>query len=99
MAGEISADHVGADGFEGDYDDDLDNPAKYVRLAAEIRQLVKSGQLQPGDSVPSIAVLSADRGWARQTCAKALRLLTEEGVLTLFPGSGYHVTRKRRGRQ
>jgi DNA-binding GntR family transcriptional regulator len=79
-----------------EYDDDLEHPNKYVRLAAEIRALVEAGRLLPGDPVPSIAALTAERGWARQTCAKALRLLTEEGVLTLFPGSGYHVTRPSR---
>jgi GntR family transcriptional regulator len=84
---------------EDDYDDSLDHPNKYVRLAAEIRARIESGEYGPGDSVPSIAVLCAERGWARQTCAKALRRLTDEGVLTLFAGSGYHVARKPKNRK
>jgi DNA-binding GntR family transcriptional regulator len=41
---------------------------------------------------PSITTLSQQYGHARQTCAKALRTLEEEGLLTRIPGLGYYVT-------
>ena len=67
-------------------------PLKYRQLTAEIRSWLDKGIYLPGDSVPSITALSADRGWARQTCARAFRQLADEGLLTLYPGAGYHVT-------
>jgi DNA-binding GntR family transcriptional regulator len=36
--------------------------------------------------------LVARYGTARQTAAKALRLLSEEGILARYPGFGYYVT-------
>jgi DNA-binding GntR family transcriptional regulator len=42
---------------------------------------------------PSITTLSQQYGHARQTCAKALRTLEDEGLLTRVPGLGYYVTR------
>jgi len=41
---------------------------------------------------PSITPLSQQYGHARQTCAKALRTLEDEGLLTRIPGLGYYVT-------
>lgn len=69
-------------------------PLKYRQLTAQIRGWLDKGVFLPGDPVPSITALSTDRGWARQTCARALRVLADEGLLTLYPGAGYHVTKK-----
>jgi DNA-binding GntR family transcriptional regulator len=77
----------------GDYDEDLDSPLKYVRLAAEVRGWLTSGRYRPGDRVPSIDALSAERGWSRPTCARALQALEAEGLLRRYPGAGYVVTR------
>jgi DNA-binding GntR family transcriptional regulator len=41
---------------------------------------------------PSITTLSQEYGHARQTCAKALHVLEEEGLLARIPGLGYYVT-------
>jgi DNA-binding GntR family transcriptional regulator len=41
---------------------------------------------------PSITTLSQEYGHARQTCAKALRTLEDEGLLTRIPGLGYYVS-------
>jgi DNA-binding GntR family transcriptional regulator len=40
---------------------------------------------------PSITTLSQQYGHARQTCAKALRVLVDEGLLVRIPGLGYYV--------
>ncbi|MBV9858159.1 MAG: GntR family transcriptional regulator [Streptosporangiaceae bacterium] len=50
------------------------------------------GALAPGMPTPSITTLSQRYGHARQTCAKALRMLEDEGLLTRIPGLGYYVT-------
>jgi DNA-binding GntR family transcriptional regulator len=65
---------------------------KYVRLAAVIRSRILDGSLRPGESVPSISVLAAEHGWARQTCSKALRMLEAEGLVLRVRGIGYLVS-------
>jgi DNA-binding GntR family transcriptional regulator len=64
-----------------------------VRLAARLRREIAEGTLAPGNPTPSITTLSQQYGHARQTCAKALRTLKDEGLLTRIPGLGYYVTR------
>ena len=63
-----------------------------MRLAARMRREIAEGTLAPGMPTPSITTLSQQYGHARQTCAKALRTLEEEGLLTRIPGLGYYVT-------
>jgi DNA-binding GntR family transcriptional regulator len=65
---------------------------KYVRLAAALRGRILDGTLRPGESVPSITTLVTEHGgWARQTCAKALRMLEAEGLLIRVYGLGYFI--------
>ena len=67
------------------------DPRAYIRLAAELRRAIADGTYPPGTPTPSITTLSQRYGHARQTCAKALRLLVDEGLLTRYPGLGYYV--------
>jgi GntR family transcriptional regulator len=67
------------------------DPRAYIRLAAELRKQIAEGKLPPGSPTPSITTLTQDHGHARQTCAKALRLLVDEGLLIRYPGLGYYV--------
>jgi Bacterial regulatory proteins, gntR family len=71
---------------------DESDPRAYVRLAARLRREIVEGKLAPGMPTPSITTLSQEYGHARQTCAKALRTLEDEGLLTRIPGLGYYVT-------
>jgi DNA-binding GntR family transcriptional regulator len=73
---------------------DESDPRAYVRLAAILRKEISEGTLGVGKPTPSITTLSQQYGHARQTCAKALRLLEEEGLLTRVPGLGYYVKSK-----
>ena len=68
------------------------DPRAYVRMATLIRQQIAEGKLQPGDPTPSIEILTKEHKHARQTCAKALRLLVDEGLAHRIPGLGYYVT-------
>jgi DNA-binding transcriptional regulator YhcF (GntR family) len=67
------------------------DPRAYIRLAAELRRAIADGTYPPGTPTPSITTLSQRYGHARQTCAKALRLLVDEGMLIRYPGLGYYV--------
>ena len=71
---------------------DESDPRAYVRLAARLRRDIAEGVLKAGMPTPSITTLSQQHGHARQTCAKALRVLEDEGLLTRIPGLGYYVT-------
>jgi DNA-binding GntR family transcriptional regulator len=72
---------------------DESDPRAYVRLAARLRREIAEGKLAPGMPTPSITTLTQEYGHARQTCAKALRTLEDEGLLTRIPGLGDYVTR------
>ena len=73
---------------------DESDPRAYIRLAAELRRDIASGKLQPGKPTPSITTLSQEHGLARQTVAKALGLLADEGLVIRVPGLGYYVTER-----
>jgi Bacterial regulatory proteins, gntR family len=74
-----------------------EDPRAYVRIAALVRAQIESGQLAPGQPVPSITTLVQEHGVARQTAAKGLRLLESEGLLYRVPGLGYYVTDPKSG--
>lgn len=73
---------------------DESDPRAYVRLAARLRRQIADGTLAPGMPTPSITSLCQELGHARQTCAKALRILEDEGLVNRVPGLGYFVTRR-----
>jgi GntR family transcriptional regulator len=70
---------------------DESDPRAYIRLAAILRRAIADGTYPPGTPTPSITTLSQEYGYARQTCAKALRMLVSEGLLIRYPGLGYYV--------
>ncbi|MCR6481386.1 GntR family transcriptional regulator [Amycolatopsis sp. OK19-0408] len=71
---------------------------KYVVIAEELRGRITRGELPPGARVPSTRRLAADHGVAMATAAKALTLLSQEGLVRAEPRSGTVVaSRERRG--
>jgi GntR family transcriptional regulator len=67
------------------------DPRAYVRVAALLRERIRSGALAPGASLPSITDLCREHGLARGTVRKAVRALEHEGLVCRIPGLGYHV--------
>jgi GntR family histidine utilization transcriptional repressor len=67
------------------------DPRRYQQIAREVRDLITSGAIMAGQPAPTVTELSARYGTARQTAAKALQLLTDEGLLIRYPGFGYYV--------
>jgi DNA-binding GntR family transcriptional regulator len=70
---------------------DESDPRAYIRLASDLRKAIAEGTYPAGSPTPSITTLSQQSGHARQTCAKALRVLVDEGLLIRYPGLGYYV--------
>jgi GntR family transcriptional regulator len=58
--------------------------------------LITSGELAPGDKLPSERELARRFGTARNTAREAIRLLTEEGLVTAQHGRGVFVREKQR---
>ena len=64
------------------------NDAPYQRIAAEIRQRIRTGKLKPGDRAPSTRALIRDHGIAMATATKVLALLQQERLIHPRPGVG-----------
>jgi DNA-binding GntR family transcriptional regulator len=56
-----------------------------MRLAALLRD-----QITPGERLPPIGELRRKHGHSRQTVAKAMRVLQDEGLIYRVPGLGYY---------
>jgi DNA-binding GntR family transcriptional regulator len=69
----------------------LPDPRAFIAMAAQIRLDITEGRLKRGDPAPSVTALSRQTGHARQTCARALQILQDEGLVTRFAGLGYFV--------
>ena len=66
------------------------------RIADAVRDLITSGELAPGDKLPSERELARRFGTARNTAREAIRLLTEEALVTPHHGKGVFVREKQR---
>lgn len=55
-------------------------------LAAKLRDLILSGQIPPGESLPTERDLVAESGLSRSSVREALRVLEVEGLITTRPG-------------
>lgn len=69
----------------------MENEAKYLQLAALLREKIRSGELKPGEKLSSENELSVQYGLSRQTVRHAIGILAEEGLLMRRRGSGTYV--------
>ncbi|GGM31367.1 TetR/AcrR family transcriptional regulator C-terminal domain-containing protein [Dactylosporangium sucinum] len=60
----------------------------YRRIAAEIRRRIATGDLRPGDRVPSARQITRDWSVAVATATKALAALRQAGLTTVVAGVG-----------
>ena len=75
-------------------EDDEEDPRAYVRIAADLRRRIMSGELAAGKPLPSITTLTQQWDVARETASHAVSVLVDEGLVRRVPGLGYHVTAK-----
>lgn len=66
------------------------------RLARELRRAIATGTYAPGDKLPSERTLAHTHQVARNTAREAIRLLTDEGLVTAEHGRGVFVRGKNR---
>jgi GntR family transcriptional regulator len=63
----------------------------YVQIMEQIRQMVASGELQPGDQLPTVRQLATDLRINWNTVARAYKLLDEAGLISTQQGRGTYV--------
>ncbi|MFE6520912.1 GntR family transcriptional regulator [Streptomyces sp. NPDC057794] len=68
-----------------------DNRPPYARIAGHYRDLISSGELSPGDLLPSIKTLATEWKVSTATADRAMRLLREEKLVQGIPGVGTEV--------
>lgn len=73
--------------------DDRDAMPPYQRIAADLRARIESGDLAPGDMVPSLTRISQEYEVSKGTAVKALAVLREEGLTRTVPGWGTFVAK------
>jgi AcrR family transcriptional regulator len=61
---------------------------RYSRIVAELRQRIETGELAPGDRVPSTREITRQWGVAMATATKVLTELRREGMVRTVPGVG-----------
>ncbi|MFD8142944.1 TetR/AcrR family transcriptional regulator C-terminal domain-containing protein [Streptomyces sp. NPDC059708] len=61
---------------------------RYSRIVAELRQRIETGELAPGDRVPSTREITRQWGVAMATASKVLAELRHEGLVSAVPGVG-----------
>jgi GntR family transcriptional regulator len=71
--------------------DPTDPRPPYVQLADGLRERIRTGELAPGQPVPSVRSLAADYGVTTVTANRALDMLRSEGLVDTQPGRGTFV--------
>lgn len=69
----------------------MNEPTPYLRIAEHLRGLVESGDLAPGDRMPSVAVLGAEFGLSPSVASRAYGVLVDEGLVVSRHGAGHYV--------
>ncbi|MBF6045788.1 GntR family transcriptional regulator [Streptomyces sp. NRRL B-1677] len=62
--------------------------APYLRIAAELRARIASGEIRTGEKVPSVRQIAQEWGIATATAGKVLSVLRAEGLVRAVPGVG-----------
>lgn len=66
----------------------MDKKLKYYELMENLHQKIISGEIRPGEKLPSENELSAEYGVSRQTVRKALQILQNDGYIYAEHGRG-----------
>ena len=63
----------------------------YVQIVEQVRQRDSSGELQPGDQLPTVRQMATDLRVNFNTVARAYRLLDEAGLISTQQGRGTYI--------
>ena len=60
----------------------------YQQLATQLGERIRSGQIKPGEPLPSLTRLQQETGLAVKTIRHGINLLVEDGLAVVVPGRG-----------
>ena len=63
----------------------------YLQVVERIKERLASGQLQPGDQLPTVRSLAADLRVNFNTIARAYRMMDESGIISTQQGRGTYI--------
>jgi GntR family transcriptional regulator len=63
----------------------------YLQIMEQVRELVATGELNPGDQLPTVRQLATDLRVNFNTVARAYRLLDEAGLISTQQGRGTYI--------
>jgi GntR family transcriptional regulator len=63
----------------------------YLQIVEQVKSMLASGVLKPGDQLPTVREVAADLRINFNTAARAYRMLHEEGVISTQQGRGTYV--------
>lgn len=63
----------------------------YLQIIEQVKQAIASGELKPGDQLPTVRQLAADLRINFNTVARAYRLLDEKGIISTQHGRGTYI--------
>ncbi|GAB3964486.1 winged helix-turn-helix domain-containing protein [Plantactinospora veratri] len=63
----------------------------YTRIVADIRAKIASGELKPGDKLPSVSELRAQYNASNTAVRNAMLVLREAGLIVGHQGKGVYV--------
>ena len=69
----------------------MDPAPLYNQLADILREMIKSGELQPRSALPSESYLQQEQGVSRGTVRMAVGILRDEGLVVTIRGRGTFV--------
>lgn len=73
----------------------MQHKSLYRTIADELRHRIHSGDLQPGDMLPTEGDLQSVYSVSRVTVRKALKVLVEQELIQSIQGSGHYVNDRR----
>ena len=63
----------------------------YEQLVAQIKHMIATGTLRPGDQLPTVRQVAADLRVNFNTVARAYRILDEAGIISTQHGRGTYI--------
>ena len=63
----------------------------YIQLMNQIKHMIATGELKPGDQLPTVRQLAADLRVNFNTVARAYRLLDENHIISTQHGRGTYI--------
>jgi GntR family transcriptional regulator len=60
----------------------------YRQLADQLRNMIRSGEIGPGEAIPSLKRMTQETELSMSTVQRAVRVLLDEGIVFTVPGRG-----------